>query len=135
MRGCHEFFWDNSASPSYSFQIRHSNVFINVYSSWWCFLSSPHELLGAPVPPLLQRLFVWNHYNSPARLLSSSPLGNVHTSQFRPLGKTELDTYFFMFLSFSLKEYLSIIAHSSIFIAHIKVRTIIFSLFRIKNTV
>jgi hypothetical protein len=51
----------------------------------------------------------------------------------RALGKNWIGHLFFIFLAFSLKEYLPIIAHNSIFIAHIKVRTIIFSLFYIKE--
>jgi hypothetical protein len=71
-------------------------VVCSVITTWISWRSSPSPT--SPLLPLHQRLFVWNHYNSPARLLSLAPLWTVHTSQFRPLGKTELDTMFYIFI-------------------------------------
>jgi hypothetical protein len=103
-------------SPTY---IVCSGVFRHHHMNFLTFPSCPYvrDCLSETITTPLLDYYPFLHYG-PSTQVSSGPWE-----------KTELDTYFFIFLPFSLKEYLSIIAHSSIFIAHIKVSTIIFFLF------
>lgn len=95
-----------------------SGVFRHHHMNFLTFPSYPYirDCLSETITTPLLDYYPFLHYG-PSTQVSSGPWEKLNW------------TLFFIFLSFSLKEYLSIIAYSSIFIAHIKVSTIIFFLF------